>query len=222
MYVNVNAMKIYAVITGDIKNFTKLPDQKRGKLVSDTEQLLRSMVKQPLDAAIFRGDSYQFILNDIGEVLNKCIRLICWFKMNSDKHSLTRLGTRLSIGIGEIAYLGKNVLDSDGEAFHFSGRNFDKMDKEEIIRLTIFDEAKTNTYQVIMMYINMIVKGWTINQAETIYQLLSIEGSTQDKIAKELKMSQPAIAKSLKAAKWKEVEKGISYINTDLNKQYFT
>ncbi|WP_419701734.1 hypothetical protein [Mucilaginibacter sp. NFX135] len=214
-------MKIYGVVTGDIKNFTRLSDQKRGKLVSDTEHLLRSMVRQPMDAAIFRGDSYQFITDNISDILNKCIRLICWFKMNSDKHSVTRLGTRLSIGIGEIAYLGKNVLDSDGEAFHFSGRNFDKMDKEEIIRLTIFDEAKTNTYQVILMYINMIIKGWTINQAETIYQLLSIEDSTQEKIAKELKMSQPAVAKSLRAAKWKEVEKGISYINADLNKQYF-
>ncbi len=214
-------MKIYAVVTGDIKNFTRLSDQKRGKLVSDTEQLLRSMVKQPLDAAIFRGDSYQFIVNDINEVLNKCIRLICWFRMNSDLDSPFRLGTRLSIGIGEIAYLGKNVLDSDGEAFHFSGRNFDKMDKEEIVRLTTFDEVKNNTYQVILMYINMIASGWTISQAETIYQLLSIEDSTQDKIAKELKMSQPAVAKSLRAARWKEVEKGINYINTDLNKQYF-
>ncbi len=215
-------MNIYGVVTGDIKNFTRLSDQKRSKLVSDTEQLLRSMVKQPLDAAIFRGDSYQFIVNDINEVLNKCIRLICWFRMNSDMHSPFRLGTRLSIGIGEIAYLGKNVLDSDGEAFHFSGRNFDKMDKEEVVRLTTFDEVKNNTYQVILMYINMIASGWTISQAETIYQLLSMEDSTQDKIAKELKMSQPAVAKSLRAARWKEVEKGINYINTDLNKQYFT
>jgi hypothetical protein len=215
-------MRIYAVVTGDIKNFTKLSDEKRGKLVSDTEQLLRGMVKQPLDAAIFRGDSYQFIVNDIGEILNKCIRLLCWFKMNSDKHNSINLGTRLSIGIGEIAYIGKNVLDSDGEAFHFSGRNFDKMDKDDIVRLTTFDEAKTDMYQVILMYINMIIKGWTVNQAETIYQLLSMEDSTQDKIAKVLKMSQPAIAKSLRAARWKEVEKGISYINSELNKQYFT
>jgi len=222
VYANIRIMKIYGVVTGDIKNFTRLSDQKRGKLVSDTEHLLRSMVKHPSDAAIFRGDSYQFIVDDINEVLNKCIRLICWFRLNSGKDSLTRLGTRLSIGIGEIAYLGKNVLDSDGEAFHLSGRNFDKMDKEEIMRLTIFDEAKTNTYQVILMYINLIIKGWTISQAETIYQLLSIEDSTQDKIAKALKMSQPAVAKSLRAARWKEVEKGISYINSELNKQYFT
>ena len=222
MFLNTDVMRIYAVVTGDIKNFTRLSDQKRSKLVGDTEQLLSSMVKKPLDAAIFRGDSYQFIVNEIGEALNKCIQLVCWFRLNSEKHSATNLGTRLSIGIGEIAYLGKNVLDSDGEAFHFSGRNFDKMDKEEIIRLTTFDEAKTNTYQVILMYVNMIIKGWTISQAETIYQLLSIEDSTQDKIARALKMSQPAIAKSLRAARWKEVEKGISYINSELNKQYFT
>lgn len=70
------------------------------------------------------------------------------------------------------------------------------------------------------MYINMIIRQWTISQAETIYTLLSMEEGTQEKIAKRLKMSQPAIANSLRAARWKEVERGINFINTELEKQY--
>jgi hypothetical protein len=214
-------MKIYAVVTGDIKNFTKLDDKRRGRLVIETELLLRRIVSRDKDAQVFRGDSYQFLIEDISQVLKKCIRLICWFKINSDKERNVAIGTKLSIGIGEIAYQGKSVLDSDGEAFHLSGRNFDEMEPDEVIRLATFDEDKTNAYQIILMYINMIIRQWTISQAETIYELLNMEFITQKGIAEKLKMSQPAIAKSLQAARWKEVEKGIDYINRQLEKQYF-
>lgn len=223
-------IKIYAVITGDIKNFTSLDSKKREQLIIETEALLRTMVNKTNDAQMFRGDSYQFILDDIRQALKRGIQLVCWFKLNSDREDIAlhgsrtnfrvRLGSRLSIGIGEIAYTGKSVLDSDGEAFHLSGRVFDEMDKGDIIRLTTFDEERNNTYQIILMYINMIIKQWTISQAETIYELLSMEEGTQDKIAKRLKISQPAVANSLRSARWREVERGINFINTELEKQY--
>jgi hypothetical protein len=222
-------IKLYAVVTGDIKNFTTLDNKKREKLVIETEQLLKTMVKREKDAQMFRGDSYQFILDDIGQVLMKCIQLVCWFKLNTDRelpvrqkgliNFSTRLGTRLSIGIGEIAYEGKSVLDSDGQAFHFSGRIFDEMNKNEVIRLTTFDDKINDTYEIILMYINLIIRQWTISQAETIYHLLTIEDGTQEKIAKVLNMSQPAVANSLRFARWKEVEKGINFISKELEKQ---
>jgi len=212
-------MKTYAVVTGDIKNFTTLDNQKREKLVMATEHLLSTMVSNEQDARMFRGDSYQFIMDDISQVLKKCIQLVCWFKLNSDKASRAQLGTRLSIGIGEIAYEGKTVLDSDGQAFHLSGRSFDGMDKNEIIRLTTSDEKKNSTYEIILMYINLIIKQWSVSQAETIYYLLSMEDGTQAKIAGKLNMSQPAVANSLRSARWKEVEKGIHFISTELKKQ---
>ncbi|MEB0261143.1 MULTISPECIES: hypothetical protein [unclassified Mucilaginibacter] len=224
-------MKIYAVVTGDIKNFTKLPDDRRSKLVVETEMLMRKMVKHPKDAQVFRGDSYQLLTEDVTQVLKRCIRLICWFKLNSDRFSLgenvtkkdsrVHLDTRLSIGIGEIAYEGKSVLDSDGEAFHLSGRNFDILNKDEIIRLNTFDEQRNEVYEMILIFINSIMKTWTPSQAETIFELLGKDDNTQDKIAKKLKMTQPAIASSLRAARWKEVEKGINYITKELEKQYF-
>jgi hypothetical protein len=227
-------MKIYAVVTGDIKNFTKLPDERRGKLISETELLMTTMVKATKDAQVFRGDSYQFIMEDITQVLKRSIQLICWFKLNSDENrfvlagkkplnssSRIQLGTRLSIGIGKIAYEGKNVLDSDGEAFHLSGRNFDLLNKDEIIRLTTSDEKINRFYEILLMFMNSIIRNWTPSQAETIFQFLEDENNTQDKIAKKLNMTQPAVAFSLRAARWKEVEKGINYINNELKRQYF-
>src|SRR5689334_20102531 len=110
-------MKTYAVITGDIKNFTRLSADRRSKLIADTEPLMKTMVQKTTDAQVFRGDSYQLIIDDVTQVLKRCIQLICWFKINSGQYSLAGrqpksadsvpLGTRLSIGIGEIAYEGK-------------------------------------------------------------------------------------------------------------------
>lgn len=188
------------------------------------------MVKNTKDAQVFRGDSYQLIVNDITQVLKRCIQLICWFKLNSDSFSLAgktsksdirvQLGTRLSIGIGEIAYEGKNVLDSDGEAFHLSGRKFDQLNKDDIIRLTTADEKSNEVFEMLLMFMNSIIRSWTRTQAETIFQFLEKDDNTQEQVAKKLKMTQPAVALSLRAARWKEVEKGINYISKELEKQY--
>jgi hypothetical protein len=222
-------MKTYAVITGDIKNFTKLSNERRSKLIVDTEELMKTMVKNTKDAQVFRGDSYQLIVEDIAQVLKKCIQLICWFKLNSDRFSAGRrsatdprvpLGTRLSIGIGEIAYKGKNVLDSDGEAFHLSGRKFDQLNKDDIIKLTTADEKSNEIFEMLLMFMNSIIRSWTRTQAETIFLLLEKSDNTQEQIAKKLNMTQPAIAFSLRSAKWKEVEKGINYISKKLENQY--
>lgn len=222
-------MKTYAVVTGDIKNFTKLSDERRSKLIVDTEKLMKTMVKNTSDAQVFRGDSYQFILEDITQVLKKCIQLVCWFKLNSDNFTAGRksitdpgvqLGTRLSIGIGEIAYKGKNVLDSDGEAFHLSGRKFDQLNKDDIITITTHDDKNNEVFDMLLLFMNSIIRGWTKTQAETIYLLLEKDDNTQEQIAKKLKMTQPAVAFSLRAAKWKEIEKGINYIAKSLENQY--
>ncbi|HEY8930492.1 MAG TPA: hypothetical protein VIM55_14925 [Mucilaginibacter sp.] len=223
-------MKTYAVITGDIKNFTMLSADRRSKLIADTEQLMKTMVQKTTDAQVFRGDSYQLIIDDVTQVLKRCIQLICWFKINSGQYSLAGrqpksadsvpLGTRLSIGIGEIAYEGKNVLDSDGEAFHLSGRKFDQLNKDDIIKLTTRDEKSNEVFEILLMFMNAIIRNWTRTQAETILLLLEKDDNTQEQIARKLGTTQPAIAFSLRAARWKEVEKGISYINKELKKQY--
>lgn len=223
-------IKTYAVITGDITNFTRLAADRRSKLIAGTEQLMETMVGSPADAQIFRGDSYQLIQEDITRTLKSCIRLICWFKLNSDRSAKAgenpktdagvQLGTRLSIGIGAIAYKGKTVLDSDGEAFHLSGRKFDELDKDDIIKLTTANKKNNEVFDILLLFMNTIIGGWTKNQAETIFLLLEKEDTTQKQIAQKLNMTQPAVAMSLRAAKWKEIEKGINFINKALENQY--
>jgi hypothetical protein len=203
-------MKNYAVLTGDIINFTQLNNDNRQSLIEETERLLKLWVKDPKDAGVFRGDSYQLIFDDADNALKRGIQLICWFKRHSGYKNELKLSTRISIGVGKIAYKGNSVLDSDGEAFHLSGRSFDKMKKDELLTIKTNNEEINRQIAIILIFINQIINQWTSSQAEVIY--LYEEGYTQQKMADQLGIMQGAVNSRLKAAKWKEVEQGINYI----------
>lgn len=201
-------MKYFAVITGDIINFTRLSAEKRQHLIAETEKLLKSWVDKPGDAEVFRGDSYQFLMADVGEAIRKSVQLVCWFKKHSEAG--IDLSSRVSLGIGEIAYKGKSVLDSDGEAFHHSGRHFDKMNREEILAVTTANLEINEQIEIILSFINLFINQWNVKQAEAIY--LACEGYTQTNMAEVLNINQGAVNNRLKVARWKEVEKGLNYI----------
>jgi len=203
-------MENYAVLTGDIINFTQLSSDSRQLLIEETEQLIKSWTKDPKEAQVFRGDSYQLIFDDTDTAINRSIQLICWFKKHSLNKKTLSLSTRISIGIGKVAYKGKTVLDSDGEAFHQSGRSFDNMGRGELLAITTTDEEINRQVAILLIFINQIIDQWTTSQAEVIY--LKREGYTQQKTAEELGIQQGAVNNRLKAAKYNEVEKGIDYI----------
>jgi hypothetical protein len=206
-------MKTRAVITGDIINFTKLKPEKRQALIQETEALLNSWIKRSGDAQVFRGDSYQVLFEDISDALSRSLQLVCWFKKHSEASAKIRLNTRISIGVGTVAYTGKTVLNSDGEAFHLSGRKFDKMKPGEFLSLTTSDPGKNETIEVILNFVNKYINDWTLPQAAVIFLIL--EGKTQQEIAEVLSLSQPSVNSRLKLAGWKEMEPAIRYL-TDL------
>ena len=203
-------MKTRAVITGDIINFTQLPAERRQALVEDTERLLRSWIKRKADAQIFRGDSYQVLFEEPSEALKRSLQLVCWFKKHSDEANKINLNTRVSIGVGTVAYEGKTVLNSDGEAFHLSGRKFDKMKDGEFLSVNTNDPEKNATLEIILNFVNKYINEWTLAQAEVIFLIL--ENKTQQEIAEELSLSQPSVNSRLKLAGWKELEPAITYM----------
>jgi hypothetical protein len=203
-------MKTKAVITGDIINFTKLPPAIRQSLIKNTEDLLKTWMIEKANAEIFRGDSYQVLFDDVLEAIKRSIQLVCWFKKNSDEQHKVYLGTRISMGIGEVSYHGKNVLNSDGEAFHLSGRNFDTMKDDEFLSIHTNSNEKNAGIEIILNFVNKYIDNWTLAQAEVIFLLL--EGKTQQEIAEALSLSQPSVNSRLKSAGWKEFEPTIKYI----------
>lgn len=203
-------MKTPAVITGDIINFTKLPADRRQALIEHTEVLLKNWISKKADAEIFRGDSYQVLFPNGLSAITRSIQLICWFKNHSDEAKDIFLSTRISIGIGEVSYHGKNVLNSDGEAFHLSGRNFDTMKEDQYIAIHTNDPQKNATIEIILNFVNKYLGNWNKGQAEVIFWQL--EGKNQQEIAKKLSISQPSVNSRLKTAGWKELEPTIAHL----------
>lgn len=201
---------VYGALTGDVINFTKLHNHEKQVLIKATEALIKTWVSVKEDAAVFRGDSYQILFDDPAQVTRRSIQLICWFTKKSKPDRDIRLSTRISIGIGQLDYRGKSVLDADGQALHLSGRRFDKMVKGELLVITTETEELNEQLGILLMFINLLVSQWNINQAEVIYLLL--EGYTQTSIAEELGIGQSAVNNRIKTARWKEVEKGLAYI----------
>jgi len=201
----------YSVLTGDIANSTSIPADKRAELIERTSALIKSWVSKPEDAEIFRGDSFQLIFSDVAEALKRSIQIRCWLKSYQDGAENAPLDARLSIGIGDVAYFGKSVLDADGEAFHLSGRAFDEMkSNQNFLQVSTNDQQLNRQLNIILNLANIIITQWTKNQAEVIFLLL--EGKTQQEMADELKIVQSAVNNRIKLSRWKEIDKTMRYI----------
>ena len=201
----------YIVVTGDIANSTSIAADKRAELIERISVLIKSWVAKPEYAGIFRGDSFQLLFDDVADALKRSIQIRCWLKSYSDGVENESLDARLSIGVGEVAYFGKSVLDADGEAFHLSGRAFDEMKAaQNYFQISTTDPRLNEQLDIILHLANIIISQWTKNQAEVIFLLL--EGKTQQEMANELKIAQSAVNNRLKLSRWKEIDKTMRYI----------
>jgi|SRR5690606_3538859 len=202
---------IKAVVTGDIAGFTKISSKKREKLIVETEQLFQTWLPKKGLAEFFRGDSFQLLFDDVNDAVFRSIQLRCWFKQSEKARQKPVLDARIAIGIGGISYFDKSVLDADGEAFHFSGRTFDKMIKERLRIVTANDKVNTQLI-VIADLMDVIISDWTVMQSEVIFHLL--EGKTQQQMADELDVVQSAVNNRIKLANWKVIERSANYISS--------
>lgn len=71
--------------------------------------------------------------------------------------------TRIAIGIGEISFQSPYIVTSDGEAFRFSGREFDNLGKRRLTIVTpredINEELKLNT-----SFADDIISKWIVSK----------------------------------------------------------
>lgn len=204
------------VLTGDIAGFTSIPSDKRVVIINDLKKLLNLWVAQPGYAEIFRGDSFQLLFIDTKEALNRAIQLRCWFKSRYAEKNKTLLDAKIAIGIGDIAYFSKRILDADGEAFHLSGRTFDVMTAPGLKIITP-DETLNKQLEIITSLLDVIMTGLTTGQAEVLFMLM--ENKTQIEIASELNIAQSAVNNRIKLAQWKDINKTLQYLASLLSKK---
>lgn len=99
--------------------------------------------------------------------------------------------------------MDEHILQSDGEAFHFSGRTFNELLKGEFLVIRTTNGTLNGQLSMLTLPMNIIRNKWTLQQAEVVLQ--TIEGINQTDIAKKLDISQGRVSNRLKLSNWKEV-----------------
>ncbi|MBD8388228.1 hypothetical protein [Dysgonomonas sp. BGC7] len=194
-------MNTIGVITGDIVHSTRISDLGLRTQLTDSIKLAVEEISATVThttAEIYRGDSIQIIVSDATKALRVAVLLRTALRKNSPKGA--KWDARLSVGVGQSGYTAGNIAESDGEAFRYSGREFDELGKtRRLILKTPWDDVD-NEFRVSTPFADHLLSGWTISQAEVIYPYLMTK-ITQKELALELNKSPQLVNKLLNTAR---------------------
>jgi hypothetical protein len=117
---------------------------------------------------------------------------------------------RIGIGIGTANYQLERVIESDGEAFRFSGSLIDKMKKNRIgLAIKTPWKEVNEELEISFQLLDSLINKWSSPSAEVVHYCLLL-GLTQQELSNKLKVSQPAIHKRLALASFDVVQSAIN------------
>ncbi|NNE78149.1 MAG: hypothetical protein HKN31_13885 [Pricia sp.] len=181
-----------AIITGDIIDSE---NYKSSEWLDILKDYLSQLGESPKDWEIYRGDEFQLKTRQ-EEALKTAIHIKALIK------SIKGLDVRMGIGLGTQTYSGASVSESNGPAYHRSGRTFESL-KEEKVNMTIatgndfFDE----TFNLMLKFALSIMDDWSQVSAEIVVKALENSEASQKEIAKELHIQQSAVSQRQKRAR---------------------
>lgn len=187
-----------SVITGDIV---------KSQSIENPEQWLQTL-KNALTSIeaditlweIYRGDSFQIEIKDIRKSFEAAVYIKACIK------TIKELDVRLAIGIGTKTYTGKNIAESQGEAFQNSGETLETLKKEKQNLKIKTSNKKLN--QELNLYFKLALLSmdrWTVNSAEIVKLSLEKPNTIQEELGKHLGINQNAISIRQKRANLEEI-----------------
>ena len=196
-----------AVLTGDLIDSTRYKPKELDLILSTMHLEFDNFTEQyRADFKIFRGDSFQGVVLDPTIALDLVMTIktaINKIQIKNDKISGLP-DFRIAIGIGSINLKRKSLLESNGEAFQFSGKTLDIM-KGDYPRLLLktSDINLTDEFNVHFGLLDSVMSKWSRASAEVVYYLH--KGFKEKEIAKELGINQSAVNHRKKAANWDSI-----------------
>ncbi len=186
-----------AVITGDIINSKKINPKKWLKPLK--KELIKIGIS-PKFWEIYRGDSFQVIINKPENALQWAIKIKAVLK------SIQDIDVRMAIGIGDISYNAPKITESNGSAFVNSGEKFEMLRKQKQnlavkSNLTDFDKEMNLFLKLALIAMD----NWTVNAAEIVNTTLENPGKLQEELGKIVGIKQNAISNRLKRAYYDEI-----------------
>ncbi|WP_405198778.1 hypothetical protein [Christiangramia sp. LLG6405-1] len=199
---------MFAVITADLLNSTKYS----AELLTEVLDIINAEIEgieieyKNSKFELYRGDSIQGVIEPVSSFRSALRIKTAVNKLRSqeaiDSNSYRiEADLRISIGIGTIEFKRESILESNGEAFQFSGRTLDEMKKTgRKMTLKTGIEEINNEFDNAFLLFDTITDKWSSASAEVIYYLLKEMKETE--IAETLGISQSAVNQRKKAAGW--------------------
>ena len=192
--------KIKGVITGDIIESSAIQIKYRDFLLKSIREIADELsVIEPLRIEMFRGDSFQAVIDSPENAIKIAVLLRAGLKGHTPKECKKPWDARLSIGVGTISYHANNTVLSDGEAFQYSGRTLDEMGKRRLVVKTRWADVNEEL-QVSGAFADEVISSWSVPQSQAAYQAL-LYNTSQKEIAHKFQKSAQNISKLLGAAK---------------------
>ncbi len=200
-----------AVITADIIDYSKLSPKDEDRVINTVYKTFEKSTDIRTNVGdssfvITRGDSIQMELGKPQEALKTALLLKAAInKVVLNEGNKPVIDVRIAIGIGEISGKRKNVNESTGDAYTFSGRTLDSMKKyKRTLAIKTDNDGLNAELETEFKLLEVILSGWTVHSAEVIYWTLL--GLNEKEISEKLKKTQPAINQRKKTAGWYGIE----------------
>lgn len=186
-----------AVITGDIINSKKINPKKWLKPLK--KELDKNGVT-PKFWEIYRGDSFQAIVNKPEDALKTAI------KIKAALRSVPDIDVRMAIGIGTRTHNAQKVTESNGSAFVHSGEKFEMLKKEKQNLAIKSDWPEFDKEMNLFLKLSLIaMDNWTVNAAEIVKTTMENPHKLQEELGKIVGIKQNAISNRLKRSYYDEI-----------------
>ncbi|WP_157504653.1 hypothetical protein [Dyadobacter beijingensis] len=189
-----------AVITADMVNYTQFSREESAAWLEEMLVILHQhpAFKWALKPEIYRGDSFQAVLKNPGEVMRAAILARACVRKHAPNADM-----RIAIGVGKTELLTDRPGTSDGEAFRLSGHLADTI-RQQKARIGIALPRPSESLTATLNLLETVIENWTVSQSQVIEALLQGKNITQ--IAEMLSISQPAASQRVSSAKWWAIE----------------
>lgn len=182
-----------SILTGDIVKSRSIKNPEIW--LSTLKEALAHCSKKPSHWEIYRGDSFQLELENIMESLKAAIYIKACIKTIKD------LDVRIAIGIGEKTFTGKSIVESNGEAFQFSGDTLENLKKEKInLKIKTTNEQLNQELNLYFKLALTIMDAWTTNSAEIVKLHIEHPTALQEDLGKMIGINQNAVSSRQKRA----------------------
>jgi len=214
--------KLYAVITGDIIGFSKLPKEQRQGLdliMKKGSEAVRKAFKGavPLGADVFRGDSWQLLISDAALSLRVGLFLRAYLRAAIGAGA-SKLDTRMAIGVGTVDFVPDDrVSKGDGEAYRYSGNGLEQMPRASSMCFRYPRREMEDPLDVLVHLLDVLAMNWSDKQALAITGAL--QGLKQEKIGSLWKppITQQSVNRHLQRAGWPAIEKAVLFFEKQLS-----